>query len=449
MVAADLTSTPTSQHRLFTDYYPAIPPHYPLGFPPAPLEPEWEWARNATMVYTWVNGSDPLNRKLRAEYGGDYAVGSDRDRDNDDLLYSLRTLALHMPWHTGRIAVVSPTPPSFLRLAHPPLNAKGKAVPHPSPAARSGRRDPLGRVEWIDQDALIPSWAQPTFSSNVVEAYLHNVPPPPSGSHLPDSEWIIHINDDYTFPTLLHPRDFFTLGQPDTLPGVEWKNATTGARGRGSGPGVRQFLEAEIIVLPPDYETMVPEHNVWLFSTLHTMQVIQRAYGIPDHLPFPPRYVKHAPFVYSRTALKGAARRFAPDINVTGSHKFRHAGDVITPLLVHAYTALEGSLPADQRPAADDTASSYTVNSHHPPLTFEVVPNEVIARATLLEKWTANAQENAAIASEVKQSTATGRLKFLALNDEIGWGEVAESMAGGLREFYRELYGTQKSPFEL
>ncbi len=77
----------------------------------ARLEPEWEWAREVSIVYTWVNGSDPEYRRARQKYGG--KVGGNRDRDNDDLRFSLRTLQRYMPWHTGKVYVVSPSRPTW------------------------------------------------------------------------------------------------------------------------------------------------------------------------------------------------------------------------------------------------------------------------------------------------------------------------------------------------
>lgn len=403
----------------------------------APLEPEWEWARNATIVFTWVNGSDPRNRRLREMHGGPFAVGGDRDRDNDDLKYSLRTLARHLPWHTGRIVVVSPSPPSFVRLAHPPVDARGNLFPHASPSAQTGQADLAGRVEWIDQDVLIPERGQPTFSSNVVEAFLHKLPPPPAGSHLSDSEWIIHCNDDYTFPSYLHPSDFFTLGGgPRVLPGVVWNNK--GYRGRGSGPGVLQFLERGPVRRPSNLHELEPTQNIWLFSTFHTLSAIESAYGPADRLPFPPHFVKHAPFVYTRTALQGTAIKFEHEINRTLTHRFRHHEDIITPLLVQAYTALEGSLPKGLLPLGKD---------NHP-LTFAVVPTDVITPGTLLQKWTSDEQDNFNVMRTVRQYVAHG-LKFLALNDEIGIGFKADRASLRLKQFYRDLYGDEKSPLEL
>lgn len=416
---------------------PVPTPGVGVSPPAALLEPEWAWARNATILYTWVNGSDPENRRLREQYGGVFAVGGDRDRDNDDLKFSLRTLARHMPWHTGRVVVVSPSPPSFVRLAHPPIDASGKPYAHASPAAQTGQSDPLGRIEWVDQNALIPKEAQPTFSSNVVEAFLHRLPPPPPGSHLPDSEWIIHCNDDYTFPSPLHPSDFFTLGGGrSALPGVLWTK--NGYSGRGSGPGVLQFLENNQIRKPADYADLVPSQNIWRFSTYNSLDAVERAYGPAAGLTFPPRYVKHAPFVYSRTALEGTAFKFAAEVNKMLTHRFRQYDDVITPLLVHAYTALDGSMPKGTRPQGKEDS----------PLTFAVVPSSLITPATLLQKWSSNLGANNKIMRTVRDRVATG-LKFLAMNDEIGTGARAAKASADLRAFYRDMYGDQKSAFEL
>lgn len=417
----------------------------------APLEPEWEWARNATILYTWVNGSDPQYRELRRQYGGQGSVGGDRDRDNDDLKFSLRTVAQHLPWHTGRIVVVSPSPPSFVRLAHAPVDAKGNARPHASPAAQTGHPDIMGRVEWIDQDRLIPPHAQPTFSSNVVEAFLHRLPPPPPGSHLPDSEWIIHFNDDYTFPSMLHPRDFFTLGVPRTRiapPGSVWTK--NGYRGRGSGHGVLQYLENSAITKPDDYDELVPAQNVWRFSTFNTLDAIERAYGPADQLEFPPYYVKHAPFVYSRTALRGAAQKFETEVDITTTHRFRHYDDVITPLLVHAYTALEGSIPRLQSSSQNNRLdpSGTGGNNEQSVLTFAIVPSKELTPATLLEKWTNKPATNAKIMRNVRNRISHG-LKFLAMNDEMGNGHEAREASAALQQFYQDLYGDKKSPFEV
>lgn len=63
---------------------------------------------------THRNGSEPHYKAERARLGGEKAIGGDRDRDNNDLLFSLRALETNMPWHQGEIIILSPSPPSWL-----------------------------------------------------------------------------------------------------------------------------------------------------------------------------------------------------------------------------------------------------------------------------------------------------------------------------------------------
>jgi hypothetical protein len=50
-------------------------------------------------------------------------------------------------------------------------------------------------------------------------------------------------------------------------------------------------------------------------------------------------YLKHAPFVYSRSVMRLMNTLFRKQILHTYEHKFRHGEDVITPLLHHAIAA--------------------------------------------------------------------------------------------------------------
>lgn len=114
-----------------------------LGFSYADgrLEPKWSWARDIDFVYTvslpctilgvtqtvlrersdpqWVNGSEPEHAALRVKHGG--KLGTERDRDNDELRYSLRSLEQFLPWHTGKIYLVSPAGhiPTWLDTSNP------------------------------------------------------------------------------------------------------------------------------------------------------------------------------------------------------------------------------------------------------------------------------------------------------------------------------------------
>lgn len=84
---------------------------------PSPTPLSFDWASDVSVVYTWVNGSVPEQARIRKQYGGPSISG--RFRDNEDLRYSMRTWINNAPWHTGKIFIVSPTPPDWLDLRHP------------------------------------------------------------------------------------------------------------------------------------------------------------------------------------------------------------------------------------------------------------------------------------------------------------------------------------------
>lgn len=61
----------------------------------------FEQFRRMSIVYTWLNGSQPCYCKLREKIGGKKAVGGSRDREIGELRYSIRSLEKYMPWHIG------------------------------------------------------------------------------------------------------------------------------------------------------------------------------------------------------------------------------------------------------------------------------------------------------------------------------------------------------------
>jgi len=151
------------------------------------LEPEWEWAANISIVYTWINGSEPLHLQQKARYNGGNAKPDSRDRCVDELRYSLRSLIKNLIWHKGTIYIVSPTNhvPEWL--------------------------DPeFERIKIIDQSKLLPEKnvlgedVNPTFNSFAIEWYLDKI----EGI----SEQFIQINDDYFFRRPVHPSLFFYGG---------------------------------------------------------------------------------------------------------------------------------------------------------------------------------------------------------------------------------------------
>ena len=63
------------------------------------------------IVYLWVDGSD---REYKKRYS---LLVNSRNRDNDDLKYSLRSLETYMPWWKGKLYIVTDNQqPSWLML---------------------------------------------------------------------------------------------------------------------------------------------------------------------------------------------------------------------------------------------------------------------------------------------------------------------------------------------
>ncbi|PWN34138.1 uncharacterized protein FA14DRAFT_191221 [Meira miltonrushii] len=315
----------------------------------------FDWASDVSVVYTWVNGSVPEQARLRKQYGGPSISG--RFRDNEDLRFSMRTWINNAPWHTGKIYIVSPTPPDWLDLTHP-------------------------RVEWVDQNTIIPTKYQPAFTSNIIEQYLYRIP----GL----TERFIHLNDDYMIDRKISPSDLFT------------------AEG-----GARFFYSRTNVNDDPR-----PRTGIWFRSLLNTVDAIERAYGTDKGQT---RFLKHAPYVYYKSAMEGVHRRFKDVLEVTNHHKFRHEQDVLLPYLHHAYVINEGSRCCS--------------------LKYDVVNWKKTAKDSTLLIWTEDVENN------VYSIENIGKPLFLTINDSMGRGNpVAAELQ--IRQFYQSRYGHLRSPYE-
>ena len=141
------------------------------------------------IVYLWVDGNDPhwRARRRHAQQGltpsghQDLAAYSDvegRFRDNDELRFSLRSLARYFPAH-GHVYLVT-----------------DRQVPH-----WLGTHTGLTVVDHRD---LIPPEALPTFDSGHIESYIHRI------KNL--SERYIYFNDDVFLGAPLNLKDWFFEG---------------------------------------------------------------------------------------------------------------------------------------------------------------------------------------------------------------------------------------------
>jgi len=143
------------------------------------LEPEWDWVKNISIVYTWVDGSDPNFINLKSKYnGGIRKPNNHRDRTSDELRYSIRSIEKYLPWHEGTIFIVTCGQiPKWLDTSNP-------------------------RIKMVFHEDIFPKHVYPTYDSNTIELFLDNIP----GL----SERFLYLNDDFFLNNYIHPSFFFT-----------------------------------------------------------------------------------------------------------------------------------------------------------------------------------------------------------------------------------------------
>ncbi len=133
-------------------------------------------------VYTWVDGSGLADLDTwRSRLGGilpDANAGAWRWRDNQELRFSLRSLAENAPWIRRVHIVTHGQVPAWLDVSVPNLNVVTHADLFPDPSVL------------------------PTFNSCAIEAVLHRIP------GLADR--YVYLNDDVILGRRVVRDDFFT-----------------------------------------------------------------------------------------------------------------------------------------------------------------------------------------------------------------------------------------------
>ncbi|ORX51511.1 hypothetical protein BCR36DRAFT_235123, partial [Piromyces finnis] len=139
---------------------------------------EWNWVKNISVVYTWVDGSDIDFLDLKFVFNGGIRKVNSRDRSADELRYSLRSLQKYMPWHEGMIYIVtSQQIPKWLDTSHP-------------------------RIKIIYHKDIFPPYIYPTYDSNTIELFFDKIPG--------ITERFLYFNDDVFLNHYIHPCFFFT-----------------------------------------------------------------------------------------------------------------------------------------------------------------------------------------------------------------------------------------------
>jgi len=142
------------------------------------LDSEWNWVKNISIVYTWVDGSDINFLNIKNKYSNGNRKPSSRFRSVDELKYSIRSLEKYMPWFNGTIYIVT------LNQVPKWLDTRNK------------------RIKIINHKDIIPKHIYPTFDSNTIELFLDKIPE--------ITERFIYFNDDLFLNNYVHPSLFFT-----------------------------------------------------------------------------------------------------------------------------------------------------------------------------------------------------------------------------------------------
>lgn len=143
------------------------------------------------LVYLWVNGNDPAWIEKRNKYIGKPVEGSStncvgRYVDNNELMFSLRSVEKYAPWIHRIFIVTDDQVPCWLDTNNP-------------------------KIRIVDHREIMPAECLPCFNSVTIEHHLHNIPEL--------SEHFIYANDDMFLTNSVTPETFFAK---DGLPVIRF-----------------------------------------------------------------------------------------------------------------------------------------------------------------------------------------------------------------------------------
>lgn len=147
------------------------------------------------LVYCWVDDKDFEWQKKKALYSRsiDKQINNCRYVNNEELKYSLRSIAKYVNWINKIYIVTDNQIPNFIDINHP-------------------------KIKIINHTDIIPIKYLPTFNSEVIESYIDNIPEL--------SEYFLYANDDMFVGCSIEKSYFFTKeGKTKAfLKPQKWKN---------------------------------------------------------------------------------------------------------------------------------------------------------------------------------------------------------------------------------
>jgi hypothetical protein len=229
------------------------------------------------IVYLWVNASDP---DYRARYG--LQSVSCRDRDNNDLLYSLRSLEKNLPWWRGTLYLVTDNQiPEWIQEYHL-------------------------RIKIISHKDIIPKNFLPTRVSYTIEWFLYNIP----DIH----DLFITMNDDFMFLKPCEPSDFL---HSDMKP-------------------ILSFNDNKLNTTPEVLDKFKSKNDTWLYSVHNSVAVLEKKLGKSFENKY---YIQHAPRIFSKKIITDLFFLMSDEIVKSVSIKERTMDTLDTIYVITYYMA--------------------------------------------------------------------------------------------------------------
>lgn len=226
------------------------------------------------LVYLWVNGNDPKWIAKRDACIGE-ATKSEvnckgRYVDNNELMYSLRSVEKYAPWIRKIFIVTDDQVPAWLNTSHP-------------------------KIQIVDHTEIMPKECLPCFNSVIIEHHLHRIP----GL----SEHFLYANDDMFFNKPVKPEDFFAK---DGLPIIRMNR--------------RPFRKWVLL-----YKTKVLGRSMRNYiQTIHNAaQLVEKRYGT-----YYSGKTHHNIDAYLKSGNQHAREAFEKEISVTLTNHVRSSNDI-------------------------------------------------------------------------------------------------------------------------
>ncbi len=229
------------------------------------------------VVYTWVDGNDPVWNRAReqrlADLAGTAAAETAQTRESsgqarfvsrNELRYSMRSIHLFAPWVRRIHLVTAGQVPDWLDVDHPSVNL-------------------------VDHGVILPEDALPTFNSHAIETSLHRIPDL--------AEHFVYFNDDFFLGRPIRPEALFS---PAGLPAT--------------------FLAPTTIGLND-----LPDSPPYLKAAWNNRRLLHDAFQrVLTH------NLSHVPYPHRRSVLEHLTERFPDALSATSRSPFRSDTDVST-----------------------------------------------------------------------------------------------------------------------